>query len=428
MFGSSRKHLSFQLIALITTCPLSADINLSDQLQKILPSIVKIKIQKSTTTDDGNALLTIEGGGSGFVLDKENHILTNAHVIKDAKKISIIDIGYKEYPVTLIGADEKTDIAVLSIDNQNMNPVEIETDKTARIGDSVYVIGSPYSLGQSISSGIISMDRRYLPNYPYLHYLQTDASINPGNSGGVVINQDAKVIAMASTYFSKQGGYTNIGFAIKANDFLRIAAKLIEERNITRGYLGITTLNSEFLARKYGYTHALLITRVDVGSPAESTGLFEGDMIVEIDHQSINDGGDFHRYIERKTPGEQIDLTVKHNNQIIRKQMLLTQGRNSEKIQTNVGTSDVAEKLGIILNVQSNTVTVAAVASTLPELKAGDVILKINDNEVHSIEEFNTSITKHKNYFSYIKLKRNNRELLLPIGDKNIIGTYITED
>ncbi|HZF71097.1 S1C family serine protease, partial [Sulfuricurvum sp.] len=226
------------LLTLILTYPLSAMeplFSISDQVKKVLPSIVKIKVQKNGLSSDENELISTDAGGSGFVLDSDHHLVTNAHVIGEGKKIAIIDQNNVEYVASLIAKDDKTDIAVLEAPAFNA-PELTDADTTAlSAGDGVFVIGSPYSLDHSVSLGIISAMERFLPNYPYIHFIQTDAAVNPGNSGGAIFDLKGELVGMTSTYFSRQGGYTNIAFAIPIEEVRRIAHTLLNDKKIIRG-------------------------------------------------------------------------------------------------------------------------------------------------------------------------------------------------
>lgn len=404
--------------------------NLSEHVQRVLPSIVKIKVQKSDLSDDENELTATDSGGSGFVLDNEHRIITNAHVIGDAKKISIIDSLNREYSAKLIAKDDKTDIAVLE-SSAFSAPVLHESNSSVSAGDSVFAIGSPFSLGHSVTYGIVSANNRFLANYPYVRFIQIDAAINPGNSGGALFNQNGELIGMNSTYYSKQGNYTNIGFAIPISDVRRIATRLIQENPIQRGYLGAELLLSERISRKLGLKASAYISRIDPNSPAEKSGLRSGDAVVAVDDVHLRDGGEFHRYLEHSKPNQTLNLTFYRDKQKMNTDVTLGSFSNEKKESNNAGSADECEKIGLILKEDINGIHAIATFQTAKTvgIEAGDTIKEINKQSVTTIKELNSIIGKLKeNEIALIKIERGNTSNILPIGTKTAIKPYITKN
>jgi len=342
----------------------------------------------------------------------------------------IIDHQNNEYPAELVAKDDKSDIAVLESSAYNA-PVLPEGNTTLSIGDGVFAIGSPFSLGHSVSLGIISGLKRFVPNYPYVSFIQTDAAINPGNSGGALFNLKGELIGMVSNYFSKQGNYTNIAFAIGIDDVHRISQRHLNEKKIVRGYLGAELLISERVSRKLGYQCSVLLTRIEPNSPAEIGGLKAGDIIIGLDNKVIEDGGEFHRQLERSYPDQNISFTLIRNKQ--RQSISVTLGTTplQKKEITNVSTGDASEKLGLILNENSmgiEVLTSYSIAKTAG-FSPADEILAINRISVNTIQEFNTQLKKLKeNEIALLTVRRNGIVLTLPLGSKTAIKGYSTKN
>lgn len=404
--------------------------NLPDHVQRVLPSIVKIKVQKSDLSDDDNELTATDSGGSGFILDNEHRIITNAHVIGDAKKISIIDSFNREYSAKLIAKDDKTDIAVLE-SSAFSAPVLQESNSSVSAGESVFAIGSPFSLGHSVTYGIVSANNRFLANYPYVHFIQTDAAINPGNSGGALFNQNGELIGMNSTYYSKQGNYTNIAFTIPIKDVRRISTRLISENPIQRGYLGTELLLSERISRKLGLKASAYISSIEPNSPAEKSGLRSGDAIVAVNDLQFRDGGELHRYLEHSKPDQTLNLTFYRDKQRLNTDVILGTFPNEKKENNNAGSGDESEKIGLILKEDTDGIHVIATFQTAKAvgIEAGDTIKEINKQSITTIKELNSIIGKLKeNEIALIKIERGNTPIMLPIGTKTAIKPYITKN
>lgn len=424
--------IPFLILMLLSCLSVASEpfIGVSEKVKSVLPSIVKIKVQKSEPIGDDSELTASDSGGSGFIFDNEHHIVTNAHVIGEAKKIAIIDQENNEYSAVLVAKDDKTDIAVLKSTAFNA-PVLLENNGSAASGDGIFAIGSPFSLGHSVSFGIIGAINRFLPNYPYLHFIQIDAAINPGNSGGPLFNQQGELIGMVSTYFSKQGSYTNIAFALSITDVHRIASRLIEEKKIIRGYLGAEMLISERLSRKLGYKSSVLISRIEPNSPAKISGLKSGDIIIGFNDSLLNDGGEFHRFLERSHPDETILLTIVRDKQRKTVNVKLRSTPIEKKEKTNVGTADISEKLGLILREENSEIEVIlsyGMAKTVG-IDPKDKIVEINDIEVKTIQEFNIQLNKLKEAeIAFVTIKRDAGILLLPLGNKAALKAYVSRN
>lgn len=404
--------------------------NLSDQITKVLPSVVKIKVQKSELNDDENELTATDSGGSGFVMDNQHRIITNAHVIGDAKKISIIDFLNREHSAKLLAKDDKTDIAILESSTFSA-PLLQESDTSVLPGESVFAIGSPFSLGHSVSYGIVSAINRFLANYPYLRFIQIDAAINPGNSGGALFNQNGELIGMNSTYYSKQGSYTNIAFTIPISDVRRITTRLLQENPIQRGYFGAELLLSERVSRKLGLRASAYISHIEPNSPADKSGLRSGDAIVALNDIQLNDGGELHRYLEQSKPNQVFTITFYRDKQRMNTDITLGIYPNEKKESSNAGSADESEKIGLILREDTNGIHVITTFQTAKTvgIEADDTIKEINRQPIKTIKELNSYFGKLKeNEITLMKIERSGTVITLPIGTKTAIKSYSTKN
>ncbi|MGA9045803.1 trypsin-like peptidase domain-containing protein [Sulfuricurvum sp.] len=419
--------IAILLCSLATSEPFNG---ISKQVKTVLPSIVKIKVQKSEPSGDESELTAADSGGSGFILDDKHHIVTNAHVIGDAKKIAIIDHNNNEYSAILIAKDNKTDIAVLEAPTFN-GPTLLEGNMSVSAGDGVFAIGAPFSLGHSVSYGIVGAVNRFLPNYPYIRFIQIDAAINPGNSGGPLFNQQGELIGMTSTYFSKQGSYTNIAFALPIADIHRVASHLIHEKRIDRGYFGAEIFVSERLSRKLGYKASIFLSRIDPDSPAHISGLKSGDIIIGYNDINLDDGGELHRSLEQSRPGDTITLTLIRDKQRKTLEVKLGSTPIEKKETTNAGTADISEKSGLVLRENTTGIEVIvsySIAKTVG-IDPNDRILEINGTAVKSIQEFNTQLSKLKEgEIALLTIGRNGTTHILPIGSKTAFKGYMSRN
>src|ERR1035441_8560625 len=254
--------------------------------------------------DDGQVRQSL---GSGFIVDPKGYIITNYHVIDKADEIYVKlstdpdnqDLGRK---ARVIGFDKSTDLAVIKIDASSPLPtVKLGNSETAKVGDWVEAIGSPFSYSQTVTAGIISAKNRIIDrgaNGQFQHFIQTDAAINPGNSGGPLLNMNGEVIGVNTAIITESGGYQGLGFAMPSNTVVEVYNDLISPiHKVTRGSIGIIFRQdlSGAVNRVYGFKNGVLVQEIKAGGPAEKAGLKVGDIITAIDGRPIKDGDDLVR-------------------------------------------------------------------------------------------------------------------------------------
>ncbi|MBQ8436627.1 MAG: trypsin-like peptidase domain-containing protein, partial [Alphaproteobacteria bacterium] len=207
----------------------------ADLVEKLTPSVVNISTSSKAQSDDKQSTL-----GSGFILDKEGYILTNSHVVDNAKDITAILHDNTPLSAVIIGTDKQTDIALIKVDTTHpLFPVQLGNSETIRVGDWILAIGNPFGLGGSVTAGIISAKSRDIASGPYDSYIQTDASINQGNSGGPMFNLQGEVIGINTALFSTTGANMGIGFAIPINQAHFIIKQLKEHGKVNRSWIGL---------------------------------------------------------------------------------------------------------------------------------------------------------------------------------------------
>jgi S1-C subfamily serine protease len=298
--------------------------------KKALPSVVNIT-SKSMAFNFFYGQVPQEGQGSGFILDKAGHVLTNFHVIADANRIEVMTSDKRHYKATIVGSDRAHDLALLQINAPNLQPVTLSDSSDLVVGQKVYAIGNPFGLSGTMTRGIISSIRsiRGPEGAPIEDAIQTDAAINPGNSGGPLLNSRGEVIGI-NTLIASNGAEqsSGIGFAIPVNTAKAVLGDLTKYGRVRRPSLGIVSLAvSPDLADQMGLppVSGVLIQKVVSGGPADRAGLHGGneqyylgnmlinvggDLIVAIDGKEITDPGDITSVMDHHQPGDQVTVTV----------------------------------------------------------------------------------------------------------------------
>ena len=277
-----------------TTPVYSKGLSLVEIFEKSEPGVVRVNIQRDESIDGGN------GVGSGFVFDKKGHVITNAHVIDNAKKIIVTFLDGRSYNAELIGSDEYTDIAVIKVnaDLSLLRPLSIGDSSNLKVGEPIAAIGNPFGLSGSMTSGIVSQLGRLLPSevgYSIPDVIQTDAAINPGNSGGPLLNMRGEVVGINTAIQSATGEFTGVGFAVPSQTVAKIVPTLIETGEYNHPWIGISGRDIvPDLAKVLGLKDAVgfLVITVVEDSPASKAGLIGSETVVEVDGVRHLTGGD----------------------------------------------------------------------------------------------------------------------------------------
>ena len=291
------------------------------------------------------------GWGSGFIISKEGHILTNHHVVGEADKIQVTLKDGREFEAKVIGTDPKSDVALIQIKGAKDLPVlPMGDSESLEIGEWVMAVGNPFGLSHTLTVGVVSAKGRTSVGITdYEDFIQTDAAINPGNSGGPLINMRGEAVGINSAIFSKSGGYMGIGFAIPINMVKMIKEQLIAHGKVDRGYLGVGIQDlSRELVESFGLdegTEGVLISQVYEDSPAQKHGLERGDVLIQMDGKPVKDVGHFRNMIAMTMPGNDIDLTVIRKGK--QKTVKVKLGNLSEAKAEEPMQNDLMENIGI---------------------------------------------------------------------------------
>jgi len=254
-----------------------------------------------------------QGQGSGFIISADGLVLTNAHVVRGAREVTVKLTDRREFRARVLGADAATDVAVLRIEAKDLPAVRLGDPSRTRVGDWVVAIGSPFGFENSVTAGIVSAKGRSLPGETYVPFLQTDVAVNPGNSGGPLFNLGGEVIGINSQIYSRSGGYQGLSFAIPIDMALRVKDQIVATGRATHARLGVVaqTLN-QALAQSFGLARAqgALIAQVAPGSPADKAGLKAGDVVLKFNGRLVDASGELAAMVGQSSPGEQVKLEV----------------------------------------------------------------------------------------------------------------------
>ena len=346
--------------------------------------------------------------GSGVIVDSERGlVLTNHHVIANAIQITITMRDGRQVEAEIVGADPKTDIAVLKIPTENLTALKTADSNELKVGDFVVAIGNPFGLGQTVTSGIISaLSRSGLGIEEYEDFIQTDASINPGNSGGALVNLRGELVGINTAIFSQSGASHGIGFAIPINLALRIAEQILETGEVKRGFLGVSIQDiSPSLAEAFGLDkkNGALINKVLKDSPADKAGLQPGDVVISIDGKKVRNANDVRNRIGLLPVGEKIQFKLLRDGKEFELVVLVEESteENNKTAITNqllqgVTVGDIGKGNPYFGKVQG--VMILQITRNSKAWKSGlrakDVITSVNKEPIKNLDEFLSAVDK----------------------------------
>ncbi len=353
--------------------------------------------------------------GSGVIISKDGYIVTNNHVIDGAQKVIVqLSGSNKEYEARIVGADPKSDLAVIKIQAKDLSYMSFYDSDKIEVGDLVFAIGNPFGIGETVTSGIISAtNRNSIGINEYEDFLQTDAPINPGNSGGALVNSLGFLVGINSAILTRGGGSNGVGFSIPSNMVARIAKALIEKGVYQRARLGITIgqLDRE-LSNYYKQDHGVLITSVSKDSPAQNAGLLRGDLILEVDGVRINSTDELRNIIGNKNIRSVIELKIARNGQILAVKVNLAETAADISGVLNHGNftfKDLDTGLRARFRLPNDlqgvmlTSTQNGARSSNFGLQIGDVVVQVEQTEIKNIKDLKKALAKSgkKRFFIY---------------------------
>ena len=368
-----------------------------------------------------------QGLGSGVIVAPDGYILTNNHVINDANEIRVYTSDKRELKARIIGADPKTDIAVVKVDAKNLPTLPFADSSQAQVGDIVLAIGNPFGVGQTVTMGIISATGRgNLGIEDYEDFIQTDAAINPGNSGGALINASGQLIGVNTAILSRAGGNQGVGFAVPANLARTVMNQLLKDGKVVRGYLGvmIQPVTPE-IAKAFNLPDArgALVGEVTPDGPAARAGLAQGDVIIELNGVRVDDNRELRLKIGQLAPGSAIRLKLLRDGNP--REVNITLGElPNEKEVANDGkpesdspdglsvenlTPQIARQLELQSNASGVVVTGVQDGSRADDagLRRGDVIQQVNRQPINNVAEFERAMKQAGDKSTLLLVNRN---------------------
>lgn len=346
--------------------------------------------------------------GSGFIISKDGYILTNNHVVADADEIIVRLSDRSELEAKLIGADARTDVALLKVEGKDLPIVKLGKSDALKVGSWVLAIGSPFGFDHSVTAGIVSAKGRSLPNESYVPFIQTDVAINPGNSGGPLFNLDGEVVGINSQIFTRSGGFMGLSFAIPIDVAMSVADQLKANGKVNRGWLGVVIQEvNKDLAESFGLDKpaGALVAQVLENGPAAKGGLQVGDVILSMNGQPIVMSADLPHLVGGLKPGTKIDLGIVRDGN--RKSLSLSIGALPEDGEELAGAGEPSgaerssNRLGVLvaglseeqqkaLDIKGGVVIreIQDGPAALMGLRPGDVITHLNNQAIDSVQTF----------------------------------------
>src|SRR4051812_12090385 len=350
--------------------------------------------------------------GSGFVISQDGYVLTNAHVVEGADEIMVKFTDKREFKAKVIGADKRTDIALIKIDATGLPAVRFGDPQKLKVGEWVVAIGSPFGFDNTVTAGIVSAKGRSLPQENFVPFIQTDVAINPGNSGGPLFNMRGEVIGINSQIYSRSGGFMGISFAIPADVALDVQKQLKDKGRVARGRIGVVIQEvTRDLATSFGLDRprGALVNAVEKGSPAEKADIEPTDIIVTFDGKGVDSSSDLPRIVGSTRPGTTVPVEVFRKGTT--KKMQITVGElqedkvaAAEKPRPERAEPAQANRLGIVvaelsadqkkdMKVQSGVIVTEVKPGARADVRKGDVLLtmvhKGQHTELKSVDQFN---------------------------------------
>ncbi len=373
------------------------------------------------------------GAGSGFIVSPDGVILTNAHVVQGADEVTVKLHDRREFRAKVVGADARTDVAVLKIDAKNLPVVPLGKSRSLAPGEWVLAIGSPYGLESTVTAGVVSATGRNLPD-GQVPFIQTDVAVNPGNSGGPLFNTRGEVVGINSQIYSQTGGYQGLSFSIPIDIAVKIKDQIMATGKVQHAKLGVNVQPiDQVFADSFGLDspEGVLIANVERGGPAERAGLKSGDIIRRLNGQTIVSPGDLSSSVSLSKPGERVALDVWRDGKLVRVDAVLADA--SEKAKRGMpeelaagGGDSKGAKLGLVLRplepIERRQSGIAAGlliedargAAASAGIEPGDVLVSVNGRAVNSLEQVRDVVSKASKSVALL-IQRGSERIFIPV-------------
>ncbi len=373
--------------------------------------------------------------GSGFIVSADGYILTNAHVVDMADDVTVKLNDKREFKAKVIGADKRTDVAVIKIEASGLPAVKIGDPEKLRVGEWVLAIGSPFGFESTVTAGIVSAKGRSLPQENYVPFIQTDVAINPGNSGGPLFNMKGEVVGINSQIYSRTGGFMGLSFAIPIDVAMNISNQLRTTGRVSRGRIGVVIQEvTKELAESFGLPKAsgALVNSVEKGGPADKAGIEASDVILKFDGKEVSSSSDLPRIVAQSRPGSKATAQVWRKGTA--RDVSVTVGEMpEEKTAQRPGRKDtkpgnVVARLGLTLSELNSEqrkelglsggllVEDAQGAAAKAGIRRSDVLLAINNQDVKSVDQLNQLLGQFEKARSVaLLIRRGDGALYVPL-------------
>jgi serine protease Do len=372
--------------------------------------------------------MPMRGEGSGFIINADGVILTNAHVVDGASEVDVKLTDKREFQAKVLGVDTYTDVAVIKIDAHDLPTVRLGDPARTQVGDWVVAIGSPFGFENTVTAGIVSAKGRSLPGEAYVPFIQTDVAVNPGNSGGPLFNLQGEVVGINSQIFSRSGGYQGLSFAIPIDVAAKVQQQLIAHGKVVRGRIGVTTQEvNQSLADSFGLSkpEGALVSAVEKGSPADKAGIAPGDVIVMLNGKAIAASSDLPARVADARPGSTARLELVRKG--VHKEVQVTVGTLKEpRAVSNASDQARNGQLGLAVRPLDpeeqqqagveGGLLVEGVAGPAARagLQPGDVILQVNGTPIRSVEQLR-KVTAQSGKHMAVLVQRDDARLFIPL-------------
>lgn len=441
----------FTMVAVQTQAASSVDF--SNLVEQVSPAVVSVNVVKKMTQEEllqqqvpeilrrffGNQVIIPQqqapqektAYGSAFFISKDGYLLTNHHMVEDASKVTIRLNDRREIDATVVGSDERTDVALLKVKGSNFPELRTGNVDRLRVGEPVLAIGSPFGFDYSASAGIVSAKMRNMMGETSVPFIQTDVALNPGNSGGPLFNQNGEVVGVNSRIFSGTGGYMGLSFSIPIDVAMDVADQLKKNGKVTRSYLGVMLQDIDRnLAESYNLPkpEGSLVTQVTPNSPAAKAGFKSGDVILKFNGSAISRTSDLLNYLNRTLPNQVIQLQVLRDDKVRNISATLTTAPDDTPAKVEQTAQQKGPVLGVtIRNLTANEQSQLDVKGGIlvQEVKlggiaaqsrmiAGDIITQINNKTILNSDDFIQSVAElKKGSIARVSIIRQNQHAML---------------
>lgn len=344
--------------------------------------------------------------GSGFIISPDGYVMTNNHVVRDADEVIVRLSDRREFSAKVVGADERSDVALLKIDAINLPVVKIGKSKDLKVGEWVLAIGSPFGFDHSVTAGIVSAKGRSLPRENYVPFIQTDVAINPGNSGGPLFNLDGEVVGVNSQIYSRTGGFMGLSFAIPIEVAMNVADQLKNKGHVTRGWLGVLIQDvTAELAESFNMDkpRGALVSRVLPDSPASKAGFEVGDIILKYNGDYVDHSKDLPPLVGRTQVDTAVPVRVLRKGKIKTLKVVIGElpAEDELRASTDKPKTSIKNRIGVTVTELTSAqrkkreiaeggvlVNQASGAATRAGIRSGDVIVMLNNKDISGVGQF----------------------------------------